>query len=174
MAYIDAMRRLAGITLLLCCLLGAANAPAAGDGSYYIGAYRGIDVTATPEVGATTVGHLQRLRPVRIDERQRSWARITTIDAPYVSGWVPQGALRQRYEPHRSHSSTSSFFAGLAALFGGGDHETETAVLGVRGLQNEGRLGDKVAPAAEVRWMESLHVSDREVADFVRQGRLNP
>jgi len=173
MAYIDVMRSLPAI-LLLCGLLGAANAPAAEDGGYYIGSYRGIDVMASPSAGAVTVGHLQRLRSVRIGTRQRSWMRITTVDAPHVSGWVPVGAVRQRYEPPETHHSTSSFFAGLAALFRSHDNETETAVLGVRGLDNEGQLGNRIAPAEAVRWVESLHVSDREVADFVRQGRLNP
>jgi hypothetical protein len=173
MAYSDAMRRLVGISTLLCCLLGAAGAPAAEDG-YYVGAYSGIDVMASPSSDAASIGHLQRLRPVRIEERQRSWARITPVDAPRVSGWVPEGALRQRYDPPKEHRSTSSFFSGLAALFGGSDNETETAVLGVRGLENEGKLGNRVAPAAEVQWMESLHVSDQDISDFVRQGRLNP
>lgn len=173
MAYIDAMRTLPAIALL-CCLLGAASAPAAEDGGYYIGAYRGIDVMASPSAEAVTAGHLQRFRSVRIEEHLRSWVLITTVNTPYVSGWVPDGAVRQRYRPPETHRSTSSFFAGLEALFRSHDNETETAVLGVRGLDNEGRLGHRVAPAEALRWMESLHVSDREVADFVRQGRLNP
>lgn len=179
MPYSDSMRMLAAIALLLGTWLGtlpgAATAQAAEDG-YYIGAYHGIDVKRSPSGEAATVAHLNRLRDVRIEARERSWARIATVEAPHVSGWVPQGALRQRYEaPKANHSSTSSFFSGLAALFGGGDEDTtKTAVLGVRGLDNEGQLGDKAAPAAEVKWVEGLHVSNKEIADFVRQGRLNP
>ena len=168
------MRRFAGIATLLCCLLGAAHAPAAEDG-YYIGAYHGIDVKQSPSDESATVAHLERLRSVRIDERERSWARIETVNPPHVGGWVPEGALRQRYVPPETHRASSSFFSGLAALFGGGgETDTKTAVLGVRGLENEGALGDRVAPAEAVQWVETLHVSDKEVADFVRQGGLNP
>lgn len=175
MAYSDGMRMLVAITLLLGTLmLGSAHVQAAESGNYYVGAYDGIDVKRSPTIDAGTITHLNRLRNVRIEARERSWAHIATINPPHVSGWVPDGALRQRYEPPKTHHSTSSFFSGLAALFGGGDDETKTAVLGVRGLDNEGSLGNKVAPAAQVKWMEGLHVSDKEIADFVHQGRLNP
>lgn len=169
----DVMRRLAGITMLLCCLLAPAAGSAAEDG-YYVGAYQGIDVKQSPSSTSSTVAHLERLRSVRIEEHQRSWARISTVNPPHVGGWVPEGALRQRYEPVRTHRSSSSFFSGLAALFGGGESDTKTAVLGVRGLDNEGSLGNRMAPAEAVKWVEGLHVSDKEVADFVRQGGLNP
>lgn len=168
------MRMLAFIAMLAGALLGSTNVQAAESGGYYVGAYDGIDVKRSPTIDASTIVHLNRLRNVRIEARERSWARIATVNAPHVSGWVPDGALRQRYEPSKTHHSTSSFFSGLAALFGGSDDETKTAVLGVRGLDNEGSLGNKLAPAAQVKWMEGLHVSDREIADFVHQGRLNP
>jgi hypothetical protein len=174
MPYSEAMRTLAGIAILLCVLLAPTAVRAAEDG-YYVGAYRGIDIRQSPSDESPTVAHLERLRSVRIEARERSWARVATVNPPIVSGWVPEGALRRRHEPPKAHRSTSSFFAGLAALFGSDDSDaSKTAVLGVRGLDNEGDLGNRAAPAAEVRWVEGLHVSDREIADFVRQGRLNP
>ncbi len=155
--------------LLVCCLLPA---PAWAADDYYIGASRGADVLAAPQADAAVVGHLERLSEVRVLERQRAWWNIEAAD---VRGWVPAGAVRKRHQPGRAEKAGNSVLEGLSSLFHRDDPAgRKTAVLGVRGLDEETGAVRGRANVAAVEWMERLTVSDAEIARFIEQGRLNP
>jgi len=163
------------IWLTLCLLLvaGATGAQAADNGSY-IGASQGVDVHSSPSTGAQVTGHLDRLTDVKVLQRTRGWAEIEVAQPKYLRGWVIEGAVRQRYQPSSSQRAKSSFFSSFARLFGGNEPQQQTAVLGVRGLDEEGNATGTARNARAVQWMESLRVSQDEVDRFVREGRLNP
>lgn len=150
-------------------------ASAAENGSYYIGATRGADVHASPSTSARVVTHLDRLTDVRVLQRQRGWAEVEVAQPGKVRGWVIEGAVRQRYQPTQTQKAKSSFFSSFARLFGGGEpQQQQTAVLGVRGLDEEGNATGSARNMKAVQWMEGLNVSQDEVNRFIREGRLNP
>lgn len=168
--YVETMRS----WLILCIALFAAAYPAgaAENGAHYIGATYGADVHASPVSGSKVITHLDRLTDVTVLQRIRGWAEIET-SRPSVRGWVIEGTVRQRYQPSTAQKARSSFFASFARMFGGNEPQQQTAVLGVRGLEEGNATGTASNPQA-VRWMESLHVSQQEVDRFIRDGRLNP
>ena len=168
--YVESMRR----WLILCFALFAAtcHVQAAENDSYYIGATYGADIHASPTSDSRMVGHLDRLTNVNILQRIRGWAEIES-GSPKLRGWVIEGAVRQRYQPSSSQKARSSFFSGFARWFGGNEPQQQTAVLGVRGLEEGDATGTASNPQA-VQWMESLNVSQDEVNRFIRDGKLNP
>lgn len=167
---------------MLVIALGVLLAPAfaaTDEGSYYIGVRNGVDVLAAPRTGAKVIGRLERMTDVRVVKKQRAWWKIETINAaPALQGWVREGAVRKRYQPSARKKASSSVFAALSSIFGRPAPKQQTAVLGVRGLEDEGGdvAGQQAHQAAKetVHWMEGLSVSDEEVADFIREGNLNP
>ena len=88
---------------------------------------------------------------------------------------MPEGAIRKRYQASDIEKK-KSMFSGISSLFRSPADTRKTAVLGARGLEEEGAL---LKPAGGVdknmvRWMEGLHVNDSEVAAFILEGDLNP
>jgi len=165
------------ICLTLCLLLvaGATGAVAADNGSYYIGSTQGVDVHSSPSTSGQVSGHLDRLTDVKVLQRTRGWAEIEVSQPRYLRGWVIEGAVRQRYQPSTSQKAKSSFFSSFARMFGGNEpQQQQTAVLGVRGLDEESNAAGEARNTKAVQWMESLNVSQDEVDRFVRDGRLNP
>jgi len=168
--------------LMLLIALGSLLAPAfaaADEEDYYIGARNGADVLAAPRTGAGVVGHLERMTDVRVIKKQRAWWKIETVnEAAALQGWVREGAVRKRYRPSARKKASSSVFAALSSIFGRPAPKQQTAVLGVRGLEDEGGdVADRQAHQSAketVRWMEGLRVTNEEVADFIREGDLNP
>jgi hypothetical protein len=147
---------------------------AAAQDSYYVGARAGVDMLKSPYSSAKVIQHLPRLQDVSILTKRHSWWKIKTVyEGVAKQGWVPAGAIRKRYQA--KHQSTSSGIAAFFSLFKRAPSKRETAVLGVRGLDNEAKLGkaDKASLAA-VEWMEKLQVADKDVSEFVREGDLNP
>ncbi len=160
---------------LLCCFLLAT--PAWAVDRYYIGSSDGIDVLQRAQAHAVVLGHIPRLTDVKIIQKKRAWWKVRTVGytTPEISGWVPSGAVRKRYRATVAEKTSNSFFSGLSSLFhrntAGGQ---KTAVLGVRGLDEEGNAAGGKANMVAVEWMEGLGVSNADVAAFVEQGRLNP
>lgn len=168
--YVETMRS----WLIFCIVLFAAasSAGAAESSSHYIGATYGADVHLSPVSGSKVVAHLDRLTDVTVLQRIRGWAEIET-SRPSVKGWVIEGTVRQRYQPSSAQKTRSSFFASFARWFGDNEPQQQTAVLGVRGLE-EGDATGTARNTQAVRWMDNLHVSQQEVDRFIRDGRLNP
>ncbi|HKI61507.1 MAG TPA: SH3 domain-containing protein [Mariprofundaceae bacterium] len=162
------------IGLILVCSLFPAAAMAAD--SYYIGLRDGVDVRDRPAAQASVLGHLPRLTDVRLIKTDRAWSKISSLHVSRpLTGWVPSGAVRKRYQPSAAQKSSNSFFSGFSSWFNrdttGGQ---QTAVLGVRGLDEEAGASTGQASEAGVAWMEKLGVSNSDVAAFVEQGGLNP
>jgi hypothetical protein len=165
------------ISALFCLCLLAAPAMAA-EAEYYIGPRDGADIYNRPDSRADKIAHLKRLTVVRVVDKQRTWWRIESSGiSPSVRGWVTAGAIRQRYQPSTASRKSSSFFSGFASMFGYGrtSNNEKTAVLGVRGLDEEttARAGGRGNTSA-VKWMDTLSVSQKEVDKFIRDGDLNP
>ncbi|MDX8408282.1 MAG: hypothetical protein R8L58_07845 [Mariprofundaceae bacterium] len=161
------------LSVILFSLLFPATAMAADQ--YYIGSSNGVDVLAKPGAGADVTGHLDRLTDVKIIQKKRAWWKVSTIRvSPKVSGWVPSGAVRKRYQRTAEKKASGSFFSGLSSFFHQDSNTQKTAVLGVRGLDEEGNAAKGKANLAGVEWMEKLDVPDADLATFVEQGRLNP
>lgn len=140
---------------------------------YYIVSRSGADVLELPQVGAAMVVHLPRLSPIVPGKRQRNWVSIRAeVEGKTVSGWVLEGAVRQRYRAEQRASTTG--MAEVLSLFGG-KPQRQTAVLGVRGLEEEGAsIAGGRNDAAAVEWMEDFKLSEPEVAAFIHEGDLNP
>jgi len=133
------------------------------------------DVLDQPQARDEVVGHLTRLTDVKVIQKKRAWWKVSTIRvSPKVSGWVPSGAVRKRYQQTAAKKASSSFFSGLSSFFHHDSNTQKTAVLGVRGLDEEGGAAKGKANVAGVEWMEKLNVSATDLATFVEQGRLNP
>ncbi len=165
-------------TMLACLGMLFAGAAAAADSMHpYIGASRGADVHAKPARSSPVLGHLERLTEVRVLEQRRGWGRIETIRAIEgrpLRGWVLSGQIRRPYQPKRSERAKSSFLAAFSSWFGNDEPERKTAVLGVRGLEDEGANTMGARNMKAVRWMDRLAVDEAEIARFIREGRLNP
>jgi hypothetical protein len=173
---------------LLCCLSLVwllSPAPALADeGNYYIGARSGTDVLNAPKSSAKVIAHLPRKTDVKIVRKQRSWWKIQVLPSesqislkPQVTGWVHAGAVRKRYQASAFKKKKSSFMSKFASLFHRSAPRNQTAVLGVRGLEDKGaRISLQSGHTSQemVRWMESLGVSDEEVSGFIEEGDLNP
>jgi hypothetical protein len=143
---------------------------------YYIGFRDGVDVRDQPAARASVLGHLPRLTDIRLIKTDRAWSKVSSVHASKpLTGWVPSGAVRKRYQPTAVQKSSNSFFSGLSSWFNrdttGGQ---QTAVLGVRGLDEEASASTGQASEAGVAWMEKLSVPNSDVAAFVEQGGLNP
>jgi len=147
---------------------------ACSEDAYYIGPRVGVDMLKSPHLHAKVIHHLPRLMDVSVITKRRSWWKIKVmVDNISMQGWVPQGAIRKRYQAKSKAASSAmtSFFN----LFRRAPSKRETAVLGVRGLDNEAKLSKANQASVEaVRWMEKLQVSDQAVSDFIQAGDLNP
>ncbi len=161
------------LLLMLICLV---SAPAMAADEFYIGSGGGADVYRLPKPGAERIGHLDRLTGVRVIQKKRNWWKVRTLHVdPAISGWVHAGAVRKRYTPSAASRTKSSFLAGLSSFFHRSEpNQQQTAVLGVRGLEDEGNAAKGRSNRAGVRWMEGLAVSDADIAAFIDEGRLNP
>jgi len=160
--------------VLMMALLAAAPALAADAPDYYIGPRPGADVLAHPRASARVLAHLPRLTPVEVLKQRRSWwkVRAKADHGERVEGWVSAGAVRERYKPKKRSSSFG--FASFFSLFRS-PPEQHTAVLGVRGLEDEGKLAKATQASKKVvEWMDKLHVDPAKVDEFVREGDLNP
>lgn len=147
----------------------------AGEG-YYIGSKDGVDLLKEPNAAAAVAGHLDRLTDVKVIQKKRAWWKVDSLNiSPKKSGWVPSGAVRKRYQRTAIKKASNSFFSGLSSFFHREDSGSQkTAVLGVRGLDEEGNAAGGRANTEAVKWMEGLQVSDADIDRFVEQGRLNP
>ncbi len=162
------------VALLLAAPLTCATAWAADAPDYYIGPRGGADVRAHPNSSAKVIAHLPRLTAVEILQQRRSWWKIraTPKHAPPVEGWTNAGAVRERYKPQENSSSFG--FSSFLSLFRS-PPEQHTAVLGVRGLEEGGKLAQATKDSKKVvQWMEKLRVDPAKVDEFVREGDLNP
>ncbi len=171
------MRLILAITFMLS-LLSLSGTALAGSDSYYIGARSGADVFASPNKQAEITAHLPRKRPVMILQKRRNWWQIETIGTTNkVTGWVFEGSVRKRYQTTYSKKS-SSFLSGFASLFRSPEAPKKTAVLGVRGLDDNstGKTAKETTEHAKkmVKWMDTLHVENEAVATFIDEGDLNP
>jgi len=173
MATLDCIMHRLAILFVLILLPGLA----ALAGEFYIGPRTGADLLQSPRSSAEVIQHLPRLTDVTVLKKRRSWWKIETSadrSSP-VTGWVSAGAVRERYQPKRTVSAFASNISSFFSMFRRPPTGQQTAVLGVRGLEDEAKLG-KVNKASlnAVKWMESLRVGNAEVSKFVREGDLNP
>lgn len=157
--------------------LGFSGTALAADDSYYIGARSGADVFATPNKRADVTAHLTRKTSVKILQKRRGWRKIETIGKNRVTGWVFEGAVRKRYKTVKNKKK-SSFMSSFASFFRSPEPTYKTAVLGVRGLEDDGaasaeRTATKRARKL-VKWMDTLNIEEGAVAAFVDEGDLNP
>ncbi len=164
---------LTGLLLMLALLPTPALAADAPD--YYIGPRGGVDVRAHPNSAAAIIAHLPRLTAVEVIQQRRSWWKIRARPKgaeKTIEGWTTAGAVRERYRP-KKHSSSFGFSSFLS-LFRS-PPEQQTAVLGVRGLEEGGKLAQATKDSMKVvKWMEKLRVDPAKVDEFVREGDLNP
>lgn len=158
-------------------LIALASPVCAGEASYYIGSRSGTDLLAQPDTRADVVRHLDWKTYVVILESSRNWRKVKIADDENITGWVTEGAIRKRFQSTSSKSS-SSFFSGFTSLFRSPEPEQKTAVLGVRGLEDDANAKSNVPSTAEakemVKWMDTLAVPNRDVARFIEDGELNP
>lgn len=164
--------------IVLILTLACAGYVDAEEASYYIGSRSGSDLLDQPDSQASVVKHLEWKTYVNILTSKRNWRKIQTLDKSKDMGWLPEGALRKRYSSSSTSSASSSFFSGFTSMFRSPEPERQTAVLGVRGLE-EGGVARSGQPSTEqakqmVEWMDTLTVPDRDVARFVENGNLNP
>ncbi|MDX8403248.1 MAG: hypothetical protein R8K54_02430 [Mariprofundaceae bacterium] len=150
----------------------------AGGDSYYIGARAGADVFESPNKRANVTTHLTRKTSVKILQKRRGWRKIETEDEAKVTGWVFEGAVRKRYQSAKS-SKKSSFLSSFTSFFLRSPEPThKTAVLGVRGLEDNSVASTKREATEHantmVQWMDTLNVGDDAVNAFVEEGDLNP
>jgi len=157
-------------------LLLFSNPAMAAEDRYYISPRDGVDLRLTPNNNAKVSGHLSRKTDVKIIDSRRNWRKVRSLDHKGLVGWIPEGAIRKRYEATTT-KKRSSFLSGFSALFRSPEPAQKTAVLGVRGLEDEGAANaDQATEQANkaVKWMDTLNVPDREVAAFIDEGNLNP
>jgi len=166
------MRTLAMLFVLV--LLPGLTASA---GEYYIGPRAGADLLQAPRSSATVIRHLPRLTNIIVIRKRRSWwkAEVSTDHGSPMTGWISAGAIRKQYRPKRTTSAFASGMSSFFSMFRRPPTRQQTAVLGVRGLEDEAKLGkaNKTSMNA-VKWMEGLRVGSAEVSKFVREGDLNP
>jgi len=162
--------------LLVIFLLGLLPALTASAGEYYIGPRAGADLLQSPHSGAGVIQHLPRLADVTVLKKRHAWWNVEASgDGGPVSGWIPAGAVRKRYRPRHSSTAFVSNLSSFFSMFRRPAASRQTAVLGVRGLGDEAKLGKaSKASMSAVKWMEGLRVGNDEVASFVREGDLNP
>ena len=158
-------------------VLGFSSTVLAGSDSYYIGARSGADVFESPNKRADVTAHLSRKTSVKILQKRRNWRKIETMDEAKVSGWVFEGAVRKRYKTVES-SKKSSFMSSFTSFFRSPEPTHKTAVLGVRGLEDDGAASAEKAATKRanrlVKWMDTLNVEEMAVAAFIDEGDLNP
>ena len=88
---------------------------------------------------------------------------------------MSEGAIRKRYAVSHVEQKKQQALSRFRSLFQKPPETQKTAVLGVRGLEEDGAPSrEKVADPKAVQWMENLRVSDAEVAAFIAEGDLNP
>jgi len=144
---------------------------------YYIGPRAGVDLLQSPRSRAKIIQHLPRLTNVTVLKKRRSWWEVEVSEHRItpLTGWISAGAIRKRYQPKSMASAFSSKMSSFFSMFRSSPTRQQTAVLGVRGLEDEAKLGKaNKASMNVVKWMESLRVSNAEVSKFVREGDLNP
>jgi len=159
------------------------SAPAWAADQYYIGSRDGIDLLKKPKAHAEILLHLPRMKEVAFIRTKRSWSKIQIIQAEEkVTGWVPAGSVRHRYNPETAKNAAPSLFSGFSSWFHSDKpNQSKTAVLGVRGFEDDGKPQAASEPISEealiqknTQWLESLQVPDKDVAAFIQQGDLNP
>ena len=157
---------------------GVAGVAVAADGNYYIGSHSGVDLRLAPRNSATVSGHLDRKTKVEVIDTRRSWTKVQTLGSRSIKGWVPAGAVRKSYSSATSSRSSSSFFSSFTSLFRSPEPPRKTAVLGVRGLEDDSAASAEKTATEQankaVEWMETLNVPDEAVAAFINEGDLNP
>jgi len=149
----------------------------ASAGEYYIGPRAGADLLQAPRSNADVVRHLPRLTDITVLKKRRSWwkAEVSTDHGSPVTGWISAGAIRKQYQPKRTVSALASNISSFFSMFRRPPTGQQTAVLGVRGLEDEAKLGKaNKASMNVVKWMEGLRVGNAEVSRFVHEGDLNP
>lgn len=165
------------IAVLALSVMGFSGVALAKGDSYYIGPRGGADVFATPNKRAEVTSHLTRKTSVKILQKRKNWRKIETIDKRKVTGWVFEGAVRKRYKTVKS-SKKSSFMSSFTSFFRSPEPTHKTAVLGVRGLEDDGAARAERAATKRanklVKWMDTLNVEEGAVAAFVEEGDLNP
>ncbi|MDX8402413.1 MAG: hypothetical protein R8K47_07275, partial [Mariprofundaceae bacterium] len=62
----------------------------------------------------------------------------------------------------------------FAAIFGNEEPPRKTAVLGARGLEDEGGRTQGAKDMRSLRQVERIAIPPEDVERFVREGRLNP
>lgn len=153
------------------------------DTGYYISPSKGADVYSSYKSSPKKIARLPYNTDVHVIEKKRGWWKIETIThEPAVSGWVFESVVLQRTAPKvktrtaRRESSSSSFLSSFSSLFRSSPQQQETAVLGVRGLEEEGASTEKASKEAKdaVKWMDTLAISHDDVAAFIREGNLKP
>lgn len=158
--------------MLLGTLLLALPGKAEEVADFYIVTRGGTDLLAQPHRGAAVIAHLPRLSPVVPGKRRRNWRQIQArVQEQTLSGWVPEGAVRQRYRAEKKKSAL-----GMAGVLSWLDNrpERQTAVLGVRGLEEEGASTGGRSDMAALGWVEGQAPSEAEVEAFILEGDLNP
>jgi len=168
------MRLLISITLLLLFAIPAT----AAESNHYIGPQEGVDLRLAPRNKAAVSGHLSHKTEVAVIKRDRNWTKVQTLGHSAVKGWIPAGAIRKNSTNKSVRSSSSSFFSSFTSMFRSSNPEQKTAVLGVRGLEGgDGKAADSKAGAKSVQiveWMDTLDVSESDVATFIKDGHLKP
>lgn len=175
--YIGSMR-LPTLALLFLALAAGLPATAAGEEDYYIGARDGADLFSQPRASAEKLAHLPRKTDVNVLEKRRGWWKVERIGVtPEQAGWVYESVVNKRYSSAvNGNDGGTSFLSGFSSLFRTEPKQDKTAVLGVRGLDEEnGATAQADAKAKEaVSWMDSLAVNNADLDAFIEEGDLNP
>jgi len=159
------------------------SAPLWAADQYYIGSRHGIDLFKKPDMHAEILLHLHRMQDVQFIRTKRSWSKIQIIQAEEkITGWVPAGSVRHRYNAATAKNAAPTLFSGFSSWFHRDKPaQGKTAVLGVRGFEDEDRSQTASEPRSkeemmlqDTQWIEALRVPDSDVAAFVQQGDLNP
>ncbi len=149
---------------------------AAGSQQPYVFASHGADLHAAPDDASPVIAHLDRLTEVSILRKQRGWLRVRAAGNAQGGriGWLREGQVRKPWQPGRAQRARHSLLGAFASLFGGNNAPGKTAVLGVRGLEDEGSGAQGQRDMAGVQWMERIAITPEETRRFVREGKLNP
>jgi len=169
--------------VLLAFSLFATPVWAVDDSQYYIGSRGGADLLIDPNIHADVVTHLPRMTSIRVLDEKRTWSKIQLMESDgKIQGWVPAGTVVKRYNPETAQNKKPAMFSGFSSWFHRDEvNHQKTAVLGVRGLEDEGeeqagpeQAGKKMPILNDAEWVESLQVSDQDVEVFIHRGDLNP
>ena len=130
-------------------------------------AARDLDLRAEPRNDARVVGKLIKDAKFEVLKHQKPWAQVSTGEQ---QGWVLFFYLGWAEAPAPAPVSSRNF----SSIFSfGAQRQQTTAVLGIRGLDEE-ELKSARFNADEMNRLESFAVNSGTAGEFAREGQLAP